>query len=506
MLLASEAPTLLGLEDRLPRSACDRCRCQKLRCERPTVVSSGSGSGSGTQRSGPPRPAGPLAACRRCQRVGAVCTTSFQQRPGRPRLSEDRGRLGSQGQGGRQQQQQQQHSSRAANRRARTARTHASTNTSREGTYAAETRQSADWADARSTPTATVPFLPRQHSPKNSPAESSEQALTPMRPLPGDGHVSSGLDLDSVTTVAVGHDDPGFWDLSPGDMMSSWAWEVEDLPGMATTEKETSSADVAALGDAVDTAVAPPPAVGNSWSDRIDLCQQLADLSHLLSRDVQGLLMDESLSPRQTSSGGLGLEENSRIRRTFKSFETLGNLIDELRMKTHNSQGAMLTPVSTRGSSTRPSPVSKEGAGRIASAEAPDHHLNMVMALHVVTSYVCLNHILKHTLSSIHAAVSQSANGSVWQLPRLPGIQIEGLPGNSDHLRVRLFAETCMHVATGIHKRMEALALEKNLGCGFSRPINMALGKGSCDEADVDIRGIKVLCSQISSAIEEHAW
>lgn len=78
--------------------------------------------------------------------------------------------------------------------------------------------------------------------------------------------------------------------------------------------------------------------------------------------------------------------------------------------------------------------------------------------------------------------------------------------GSSDHLRVRLFAETCMHVATGIHKRLEALALEKTLGCGFSRPINMALGRGSCDEADVDIRGIKVLCSRISSAIEEHTW
>lgn len=86
---------------------------------------------------------------------------------------------------------------------------------------------------------------------------------------------------------------------------------------------------------------------------------------------------------------------------------------------------------------------------------------------------------------------------------------MEGLPCDNDHLRVRFFAETCMHFTTGIHKRLEALAAERTMGFGFSGPIDMVLGKGFRDQkqeqADIDIRAIKDLCSQISSAIEDKA-
>lgn len=77
MLLAPEETLLLDLDDQLRRSACDRCRCQKLRCERPPMASFAVSRVSNAA----------LLTCRRCQRAGAICTMSFQQRPGRPRLS-----------------------------------------------------------------------------------------------------------------------------------------------------------------------------------------------------------------------------------------------------------------------------------------------------------------------------------------------------------------------------------------------------------------------------------
>lgn len=489
MLFGPEETALLELDDQLRRLACDRCRCQKVRCERPAVGTD--------QLSAPQRSAGALLTCRRCQRVGAVCNTSFQQRPGRPRLSDDRGRL---------ERLSQQLSSRTI-RRARATVTrmcHAPTraDTSQEGmTSIVETPLPADWSET----TTLGPNGPDSETllPQGSP-KSLEQAGDPVPcPLPVSGHVSSGPGLESVP-FDVGQDDPGFlWATSPGDMYSSWTLGLDNLPAPVTVEKETPSVDAAALcgttlNDAANTSVTPPPEAGNPWTDRTDLCQELAELSHSLSRDVHGLLTDGRLAARQNSSSSLVLDGTSLTRRTFKSFETLGSLLDELRLKKHRPQ-ALLTPISTRRSSTM------TGARPIV-AQSADRHLNMLMALHIVTSYACLNQILKHTLRSVHATVSQSANGSMGQLPRLPDILVEGLPGNSDHLRVRLFAETCVHVATGIHKRLEALAAEDTLGCGFSRPINMALGRGLCEESDDDIRDIKILCGRISSAVEEHAW
>lgn len=57
-------------DDSSRRTACDRCRGQKLRCERAT-------DGAATAQSPP--------ACHRCRRVGAVCTTTFPPQPQRKR-------------------------------------------------------------------------------------------------------------------------------------------------------------------------------------------------------------------------------------------------------------------------------------------------------------------------------------------------------------------------------------------------------------------------------------
>lgn len=152
MLLAPEETVLLDLDDQLHRSACDRCRCQKLRCERPPI---GSSAVSRT-------PNAALPTCRRCQRMGAFCTTSFQQRPGRPRLSSlsnDQRAVG----------QNQQQSSRV-NRRSRnlprvSARRDSlvSTNTPKDRTAPAGTNR-RPCSDAAANPLVPVPDSP-QHDP-----------------------------------------------------------------------------------------------------------------------------------------------------------------------------------------------------------------------------------------------------------------------------------------------------------------------------------------------------
>ncbi|KAF6809746.1 hypothetical protein CMUS01_13615 [Colletotrichum musicola] len=349
-----------------------------------------------------------------------------------------------------------------------------------------------------------------------------------------DGSAGLAGSTESVTAT-FDPDHPNFWPLSPGEIVSSWDWDEENLPGLLSVDKGTSSSSNGGAPlncEAADAAVAhtPPSDVGNNAtsSERTCLCQRLADLSHSLSRDVHGL----SSSLERSDMNCLGQDGDDRVQRTFKAFETFGSLVDELRTTTttRNLQAqaeGLLTPVSNSRWSilSAGNDVCQHGgrgaqaSSKMTAADVPacaDHHLSMILALHIATSCACLNEILKRTLGSIHAAlVSRQegagplSGGQLPRLPRLPGIiRIEGLPGDSDHLRVRLFAETCLHVATGAHKRLELLvaAVGDTVRCGFSRPLDMVLGRGSCDESHVDIHGIKVLCSQISSAIEEHAW
>ncbi len=56
--------------ERSKRAACDRCRTQKLRCDRPTHLAASSDP----------------APCIRCTRLGSVCSTSAAQRLGRPAI------------------------------------------------------------------------------------------------------------------------------------------------------------------------------------------------------------------------------------------------------------------------------------------------------------------------------------------------------------------------------------------------------------------------------------
>ncbi|EFQ36368.1 uncharacterized protein GLRG_11513 [Colletotrichum graminicola M1.001] len=361
----------------------------------------------------------------------------------------------------------------------------------------------------------------------------------------GPGASSSGpaTSTERGRTTTAGEDYSEFWTSCSNDMLPSWGWNGEDLSGLISTNKDTpslsSAGGVASLDDelagATVTQTSPPdieihPPQGDH---RRDLYRQLADLSHTLSQDAQGLA---------SSSLGADLDlkhvGSSCIQRAFKCLEALKSLTDELRIKTQHSLQALpqadvlLTPNSdwsrtgvffTEKDADHLGRSCQTGPGTTTTADVrpgTDRHLDMIMSLHIVTSYVCLNQILKRTLGSILAAVvSQQKGGgdgsgsSSTEKPLLlwPDIQIEGLTGDGDNLlRVRLFAETCLHVATGIHKRLESLtsAAKDTMGSSLSRPMMMVLGGGgdSLDELDVDIRGIKLLCSQISSAVEERAW
>ena len=505
MLLAPEETLLLDLDDQLRRSACDRCRCQKLRCQRPPIGS------SAVSRA----PNAVLPICRRCQRAGAVCTTSFQQRPGRPRLSsssDDQRPAG----------QNQQQSSRV-NRRSRNSLV--SANTSNDRTAAAGTNR-RPCSDAAANPLASVPNSPQHHDPSFASLANSlnfsEQILNPI-PLPGHSHMSSASDPDTLNlcintgTLSQDDHDSGFWDLTtPDSLLQSWPQNVECPPAPSIIEKSASNATPSIFNETADNpnheiaTVAQRPNSERQRCENVsgpeakDLYEKLTELSNALCKDVHHVIhrLQAALQPSSCLEDGI-------IQRIFRSSETLRSLLDKLRMKASNDRG-LLTPTSlqlphpTAGNIT---PVGSIGTGGSVGNEPLDHHLNMILALHIVTSYVCLNRIFKAILNRIFSAVS---DGSVGQLPRLPGIEMEGLPCDNDHLRARLFAETCMHLATGIHKRLEALAAEGTMGFGFSRPIDMVLGRGFRDQkqeqADIDFRAIKDLCSQVSSAIEDKAW
>ncbi|KAK2052677.1 hypothetical protein LY76DRAFT_526190 [Colletotrichum caudatum] len=365
----------------------------------------------------------------------------------------------------------------------------------------------------------------------------------------GPGASSSGLAASNERgrTTRAGEDYSEFWTSCSDDMLPSWGWNGENLFGLISTDKDTpslsSSGGVSALDDELAGATvtqtsSPDVGIHPPQGDyRRDLCRQLADISYRLSQDAQSL---SSSSPSSSLGADLGLKHvaGSCIQRAFKCFEALKSLTDDLRIKTqHNPQArpqadALLTPNSdwsrsgvlfTEKDGYHLSGSCQTGPGTTPTDEvrpSTDRHLDMIISLHIVTSYVCLNQILKRTLGSILAAVlSQQKGGgdgfgtSSTGKPLLlwPDIQIEGLTGGGDDLlTVRLFAETCLHVVTGIHKRLESLAAaaKDTMGSSLSRPMMMVLGGGgdSRDEFDVDIRGIKLLCSQISSAIEERVW
>ena len=312
--------------------------------------------------------------------------------------------------------------------------------------------------------------------------------------------MSGAPDPDSVdicvntgTLSQDGHDS-GSWELTAADsLIQSWPWnEAADNLNLET-------------------------AIGVQWpnserqrcktvpdSEARDLCQKLTELSNALCKDAHQVVHRPQaiLQPSSYLVDGI-------IQRTLGSSGTLRSLLDELRMEASNDRG-LLTPASLQlrnPTAGNVIPVGPPSTGGSVGIEQLDHHLNMIMALHIVTSYVCLNCIFKAILNCIFSAVSDGSEG---QLSSLPGIQMEGLACDNDHLRVRLFAETCMHLATGIHKRLEALAAEGTLGLGFSRLVDMILGRGTREQkqeqADIDIRAIKDLCSQISTALEDKTW
>ena len=465
-----------------------------------------------------------LPTCRRCQRAGAICTTSFQQRPGRPRLSSS---SNDQRPAGRNQQQPSRVNRRSRNlpRASAPRDSLVSANTSNDRTTAAGTSQRC-CSGAAANPLASVPNSPLHHdlsfaSLANSP-NFSEQILNPI-PVPGHSHMSSDPQPDTLNictdtgTLSQYDHDSGFCDLTtPDNLLQSWPWDFEYPPAPSMGEKGASNATPPVFNETAhnqnnETAtVAQRPTNERQRCENVsgpeakDLCQKLTELSNALCKDVHHVIHRPQAALQLSSC-----LEDGIIQRTFKSFETLRSSLDELRMKPSNDRG-LLTPSSlqlpnpTSGNIT---PVGSTSTGDSVGNEPLDHHLNMILALHIVTSYVCLNRIFEAILNRIFSAMS---DGSVGQLPGLPGIQMEGLQCDNDHLRVRFFAETCKHFTTGIHKRLEALAAEGTMGLGFSRTIDMVLGRGFRDQkqeqADIDTRAIKDLCSQISSAIEDKAW
>lgn len=528
MLLGPEKPALPELDDQLRRSACDRCRCQKLRCERPSgppdpssETATRDGSDGGRSSTGVP-----LVSCLRCQRVGAICTTSFQQRPGRPRLLDSSSLRG------------------AGTRRAR----------------AKQVAAQADRADSshhgrrqcQQRSNAAAAACPSRHDglrAEEEPCQAAQvQQVTSPRPADGQQSHPSGFSSpidpfpsphprtsEGSRTTPSDEDHSGFWGSCLQCMSPSWDLGGEDFPNLFTTDMEIlrmDGTDVPAPASNADPTVVqsmPPdaethPPQGADWRG---LCRQLADLSHALSQDVQYL----SSSPPSSSPGaevGLGHDGASCIQRAFKFLEMLKSLTEDLRMRTRQSlkarsqAEALLTPNSDGRSSSVS--TSKETFPPVESSAATevcppaDHHLDKITTLHIVTAYVCLKQILISTLRSILASVAcqQNATGPGPVTPsmgnrRWPDVGVEGLAGDGERfLRMRLLAETCLHVATGIHRRFELLAaaVKKTLGFSLSGPLMMVSGSGSCScgECDADIRTVRLLCRQVLFFIDEHAW
>ncbi|KAI8627218.1 hypothetical protein F5Y19DRAFT_443616 [Xylariaceae sp. FL1651] len=522
MLLPPEESLLPDLDDQLRRSACDRCRCQKLRCERPPVSPPTGGSEA---------PNSELPTCRRCQRAGAVCTTSFQQRPGRPCLSSDEQRRRSAGPSRRRPSR--------VNRRGRNlSRVYAprdsliTTNGFSDSSAVETNRRSSDAATNSIT---SMPILPQHHETSFTLSPTSHNFSDQVLEtgfLPTHGHISGSVDPNNLDVClndgAISQDNqqPGFWDLEPDNSLQSWQWSSLIEKSTPTADAPLSDSAAAGANPESMTVTQRPSSGTQEWrdvsgKDERDLCQKLTELSHELCKDVHRVIYPTggAHQPSDYLENGTTL-----IERTFRSSEKLRSLLDELRMKASTDQG-LRTPSSLQlshprsfvgGSANTTADHLGIGTG-IGATELPDQRLDMILGLHVATCYVCLNRIIKNTLSGIYSAVSgendQGGGGSSsqkrggQQLPRLPGMKMEGLPcDNNDHLRVRLFAEACMHVATGIHKRLETLAADGTMGLGFSRPIGMVLGKGSREQSDIDIRAIKDLCAQISSAIEDKEW
>lgn len=243
----------------------------------------------------------------------------------------------------------------------------------------------------------------------------------------------------STGTLSQDGHDSGPWDLTAADSLTqSWPWNeaADDL------NHETAIGVQRPNSERQPSKIVPD-------SEARDLCQELTELSNALCKDVHHVVH----RPQATLQPSSCLEDGI-IQRTLRSSGTLRSLLDELRMKASDDRG-LRTPASlqlpnlTVGNAISVDSTSTGGSVRI---EQLDHQLNMIMALHIVTSYVCLNRIFKAILNRIFSAVS---DGSEVQLSSLPGIQMEGLACDNDHLRVRLFAETCMHLATEIHKRLE---------------------------------------------------
>lgn len=212
-------------------------------------------------------------------------------------------------------------------------------------------------------------------------------------------------------TLSQYDQDSGFCDLTmPDNLLQSWPWDVEYPPVPSMGGKSASNAtppvfnEVAHNPNGETATVAQQPTSERQRCENVsgpeakDLCQKLTELSNALCKDVHHVT-HRPWAALQLSS----FLEDGIIQRTFKSFETLRSSLDELRIRPSNDRD-LLTPFSLR----LPNPTSNNitSVGSISTGdpvgnEPLDHHLNMILALHIVTSYVCLNRIFKAILNLI---------------------------------------------------------------------------------------------------------
>lgn len=442
--------TMHNSDDHLRRSACDRCRGQKLRCERQTSLRSRQSDG----------------ACRRCHRAGADCVTSSPLRPGRPRISHTaavRSRRNSQDQ--------------ISNTPKRS--------TGPENSFVVPSIASSIPSGVRDQSSDNEPFWLQSSfdlDMLNPAFDVSRDVLSESCQPPEStlgfgtlGHESLNQIINSASPFTNSHD------TEPWGLLTS---------GMSTSSPRNIEKD------------SEPSTV-----DRMLLYRQFSELSHTVSIDASKIQPCNDSAEEQLSEI---LEDGSTfITRAIKSAETFRCLLEKLRRKSKLalvSSHGIATPVSRRQSYDTSSTV--EGTVNLA-ADSNDAGLDQILALHVETCCLGLHRIFKGILNYIMSAVLCSNGKSPSVI--LPDIQFAALPFNDvGYLRLRLFVEACMHLMASIHRILEQDTTggtsKSNIPLLFDKTV-VAIGGISqrvAQQRAANLHQIRELCTQISATIEQH--
>ncbi|RJE27110.1 GAL4 [Aspergillus sclerotialis] len=460
--------------DQSRRSACDRCRGQKLRCER---LSSNSSSDD---------------FCRRCLKAGVRCVTTFSHRINKPRPS-------------------------------------VASSSMSLGRFDNMSPPGFE-PDNRLTPTSSGPLLSPQLRPIASPMRTTGDIHLDAPHVPdmstSDFFEFTHAFIDGDTSrVQSGDGSDDSNPIDPSLVIDSHDSAPRPLHNdIAPQESSYRSPYISCRQGSTNSEVTLVQRVKDSWNERFsDLSATLLeDLTLIESGKVAGTFLFSSMPRQQTSmSTDQPGSKQYVIENMLNRSEELLHILREFQSSQPRARAGANTsrergspslvggdaspPRCTSPRESIPVPVPSSLSSLPPPKPAPDNDtevLDPVLTLLILTCYASLLRIYHGIFSLIRDSVVEAGAPGSNFLPTLPNIHIDGFEvGRRRDLHIRILIQVSSHLVSQIEDCMNTMRMEMDRGIQ-GRLFDAVLPRP--DGNVCDDWGMKKSLSQICRAIKSH--